>query len=83
MLAEDATKESHSHCMYAALDLHEIDPVRPQGRRWKVKRKSRVPKDEERILELLDGAHARVVLNRVTTTARRGRAQGQRDTTQN
>jgi transposase len=49
--------------MYAALDLHEksIQCVLKDDT-GKVVRESKVPKDEERILEFLDGTNARVVM---------------------
>ena len=49
--------------MYAALDLHEksIQCVLKDDT-GKVTRESKVPKDEERILEFLEGTHARVVM---------------------
>jgi len=49
--------------MYAALDLHEksIQCVLKDDA-GKIVRESKVPKDEERILEFLDGTHASVVM---------------------
>ena len=49
--------------MYAALDLHEksIQCVLKDAD-GKIVREPKVPKDEERILEFLDGTHASVVM---------------------
>ena len=49
--------------MYAALDLHEksIQCVLKDDA-GKIVRESKFPKDEEEILEFLDGTHAHVVM---------------------
>ena len=68
--------------MYAALDLHErsIQCVLKDDT-GKIVRESKMGKDEERILEFLDGTQASVVMSRATTTSTSTTCSRRRGTT--